>query len=191
MCNRIPITKIYNRLINLDNTSGIKAFFSIPHIKDECTTITIENVEINVDEYDCLKKIQEKNPENIITKKLNDSDFNFESDVASVLLRKATLVIKNQKASFLKVSRGELFFFDSHEGSFEMGDKYIWLSGESLDFYNKEIAIKIIFSGGLYLQFDDKDIIMQMIDFKDLISKERVKKINEEQYELRELKGKK
>lgn len=189
--HRVSVTTIYNRLINLDNTSGIKTFFSIPHIKDECTIINIENIEINVDEDDWLKQIQEKNPKNVITKNLNDINFNFENDVASVLLRKATLVIKNPKASFLKISGDKSFFFDSHENSFEIGDKYIWLSGESIDFHKKEIAIKIIFSGEIYLQFDEEDIIMQMIDFRDLISKERVKKINEEQYEIRKLKGKK
>lgn len=174
--HRVSATKTYNRLINLDNTSGIKTFFSIPHIKDECTIINIENIEINIDEDDWLKQIQEKNPKNVITKNLNDINFNFENDVASVLLRKATLVIKNQKASFLKISGDESFFFDSHENSFETGDKYIWLSGESIDFHKKEIAIKIIFSGEIYLQFDEESIIMQMIDFRDLISKERVKK---------------
>lgn len=121
----LKITNTYPRLINLDNTSGIKTFFSIPHIKDECTIINIENIEINVDEDDWLKKNQEKNPKNVITKNLNDINFNFENDVASVILRKATLVIKNQKASLLKISGDELFFFDSHENSFEIGDKYI------------------------------------------------------------------
>lgn len=185
----IDITNIYPRLINLDNTLGIKTFLSMPHISNGCTEILIENVEINVDNDDWLKEIQEKNSENIITKKLNDNNFNFEDDVASVLLRKATLIIKNQKASFIRVSGDDLSFFDSQENSFEIGDKYIWLAGESMNFHRHEIEIKIIFSGELHLQFDEEDIVLQMIEFRNLISPERVKKINEEQYSLRDLRG--
>lgn len=186
----IDVTNIYPRLINLDNTSGIKTFFSIPHIKDECATITIENVEINIDTDDWFGEFQKKNPKNIITRKLNDSEFNLEDDVASVLLRKAVLIIENPKASFLKISGDESHFFDSRENSFEIGDKYIWLAAESMDFHRNTIAIKIIFSGKVYLHFNESDVLVQMIEFRDLISNEQVKEINKEQYAIRELKGK-
>lgn len=186
----IDITNIYPRLINLDNTSGIKTFLSIPSTKGELTTIQFENVEINIDEDDWLQKIREQNPENIITESLSFNNFDFKEGIASILLRKATLIIKNIKASFLKLSGDGEEVYDSHENNFDPGDKYIWLAGESSEYHKKEIEMKIIFSGSAYLQFDEDDFFIQMIDFRSLISKELVKTINEYQYGLRELKGK-
>lgn len=187
---KIDITNIYPRLINLDNTSGIKTFLSMPSTKNEFTIIHFENVEINIDEDDWLQNIREQNPENIITERLSFNNFDFEEGIASILLRKAKLIIKNKKASFLKISGNGEEVYDSHEDSFEIGDKYIWLAGESAEYHKKEIEMKIIFSGSAYLQFDEDDIFIQMIDFRSLISKELVKTINECQYGLRELKGK-
>lgn len=64
---------------------------------------------------------------------------------------------------------------------FSTGSKYVWLSGKRLDYTDSNIGLYIFFSGSLSLQFEDRDVILQMQGFKSTFNMEEVKVINKSQ----------
>ena len=53
--------------------------------------------------------------------------------------------------------------------NFNIGDRYIRCVGNSFDYQDAEIYIKIIFNGEVYLEFDEEDILIQTIGYQDQI----------------------
>ncbi|MCL6743808.1 hypothetical protein [Kosakonia sp. R1.Fl] len=176
----INITDGYPALLNLDNTSGLYSYFAIdPCGETNKIVVSVENLEINADkDLWCSHAIAE-NPKGVIAKFADRYDG--EDSVASFLLRRAKIVAEGDVTYCVCLDNGIEKIYHTLPVSFSTGSKYVWLSGKSLDYTDSNIGLYIFFSGRLSLQFDDRDVLLQMQDFKSTFNMDEVKIINKSQ----------
>lgn len=176
---KLDITDSYQKFICLDNDIGIENYlsFDLENSTDDFE-VTLENIAVNMSEDFWYLPIIKQNSQTILNKALNEIDLNDLSSILVVLIRKAKLIIKKQKNLYLKINDEENEYFHSVDSNFNIGDKYIWLAGKSADYFNKEVNLKIIFSGRLNFIFEESDILIQTIDFQDYITDHEVDIIN-------------
>ena len=187
---KLDITDSYQKFICLDNDIGIENYlsFDLENNTDDFEII-LENIAVNMSEDFWYLPIIKQNPQTILNNALNEIDLNDLSSILVVLIRKAKLIIKKQKNLYLKINDGENEYFHSVDSNFNIGDKYIWLAGKSADYFNKEVKLKIIFSGRLNFIFEESDILIQTIDFQDYITDHEVDIINRYQALIVKLKN--
>lgn len=180
MNHNINITKGYPALLNMDNTSGLYSYFAIdPCNGNDKIVVSVENLEINADKDLWGYQAIAQNPEGIIAEYVDSYDS--DDSVASFLLRKAKIVAEGDVTYCMCLDGGKGNIYHSLPVSFFIGSKYIWLSGKSLDFTDSNIGIYIFFSGGLSLQFEERDVLLQMLNFESSLNIEDVKIINKSQ----------
>lgn len=176
----IYITEGYPSLLNLDNTSGLYSYFAIdPICENDKNVVSAKYLEINADkDLWCCQAIDE-NPQGVIAKVADR--FVSENSLVSFLLRRAKIVAEGDVTYCMCLNNVKEKNFHSLPISFTIGSKYIWLSGKSLDYADFNIGLYIFFSGSLYLHFEDRDIILQMENFKSNLNMEDVQIINKSQ----------
>lgn len=176
----INITEGYPALLNLDNTSGLYSYFAIESCdENDKIVVSVEHLEINADkDLWCCHTIAE-NPEGVIAKFADRYDG--EDSVASFLLRRAKIVSEGDVTYCMCLDNGSEKIYHTLPVSFSTGSKYVWLSGKRLDYTDSNIGLYIFFSGSLSIQFEDRDVLLQMQDFKSTFNMEEVKIINKSQ----------
>lgn len=75
-----------------------------------------------------------KNSNSIITEGLNKVDLNRLSSSLTINLKKAKLLIRNEKGVYLEINKDGDLYFNTQDSDFNVGDKMIWLAGQSSDF---------------------------------------------------------
>lgn len=176
----INITKGYPALLNLDNSSELCTYFSIEHGSSyEKVVLSVENLEINADrDLWCNQAIAE-NPSGVIAQ--FQDIYDDELSIASFLLRKAKIVIEGDVTYCMCISNNKEEIYHSPPVSFSKGSKYIYAYAKSSEYKNSNIGIYIFFSGALRILFEDSDVLLQMVEFKNCFSTEDVKVINSSQ----------
>lgn len=158
---KMNITNSYYYLIYFFDTIGIDFYMSYPTINsDRKCTIKFENIAINMDEERWRNQILILNPDSIINK----------SDDMVILLKKATLTIENTKNTNVSLVTNSLDSFDSSGLSFGLKDRRIRCSGKAMNYIDTYIYSDIIFSGDVFIEFDEADISIQTIGYDNLIS---------------------
>jgi len=187
----LNIKNSYPRFLCLDNSACVKSYFSCGHrFGDNGFSINIENIEVNIDEKEWYEPIVRANPSGVIAKSIGDVLSVGDFGMMSILLRKAKLNIENVKSIFMEIDTENGKLFNSIDKSFDIGDKYIWLSGNSSEYYRCSISLMIIFSGDVLFSFEEGDIVIQTVNAKEYILKSDVECINTSQELFVKLKGK-
>lgn len=187
---RLDITDSYQKFICLDNDIGIENYlsFDLENNTDDFEVI-LENIAVNMSDDIWYLPIIKQNPQTVLNNALNEIDLNDLSSILVILIRKAKLIIKNPKNLYLKINDDENERFHSTDSNFTIGDKYIWLAGKSADYFNQEVNLKIVFSGRLNFVFEESDILIQTIEFRDYIKAHEVDIINRYQALIVKLKN--
>lgn len=75
---------------------------------------------------------------------------------------------------------GKKSYHTSGKG-FNIGDRFIWLAGNSANFSNTIFSAMIVFSGKVEYAFEETDVIIQSLDLEQNISYSEAQVINETQ----------
>lgn len=187
----LDITESYERFICLESAVGLHHYLSFPDLelwKNEKLTIMLENIEVNMCEEPWHSPIVSKNGNSIIVPSLNKVDIDEPGCIFTVVLRKAKVVV-GAKCILLRFDNGGNVYFHSQGSSFDIGDKYIFLAGKSSDYIDSMIWLNIVFSGSVFFEFDESDIIIQSIELDNNITQGSAKTINNTQGLFIKLKG--
>ena len=158
----LNISDSYERFLSFEEMAGIKLYMSMPqfqiHHEKECN-ISLTNIAVNMDEELWRAPILLANP---------NSTISVNEDLV-ILLKSANLKIKNIQSLDLEIDTSNTEYYHSSGLNFNIGDRYIRCAGNSFDYQDAEIYIKIIFNGEVYLEFDEEDILIQTIGYQDQI----------------------
>ncbi|MWP63315.1 hypothetical protein GQ593_13370, partial [Gilliamella sp. Pas-s25] len=187
---KLDVTNSYQEFICLDNNLGIENYLSFDlESGEDDFQVNLENIAVNMSEEIWYLPIIKQNPKSVLNNALNEIDLNDPSSILIILIRKARLIIKNFKNMYLKIHDEKNERFHSTDSNFTIGDKYIWLAGKSADYSDQKINLKIVFSGRLNFVFEESDILIQTIEFRDYITHHEVDIINRYQELIVKLKN--
>ncbi|UXY10994.1 hypothetical protein N7922_00225 [Kosakonia sp. ML.JS2a] len=179
----LDITDSYERFICMSSGVGLHHYITFPEISSWGNGdffITLENIEINMYEDVWFSPILNNNPHSIIATLLKKVDVNEPDCILTVVLKRARVVME-KKSVFMRLENGGENYYHSDDCGFDIGDKYILLAGRSADYHDTMVWLRMVFTGRLFLEFDESDIIAQSIELDNNISIESAKSLNKSQ----------
>lgn len=181
---KIDITDSYQQFMCLDSDIGLAAYFSLPDINDIKETkmhIRIDNIEVNMSDKKWFLPIISTNEKSVINNGLKKINIDEPDCIYSVIISKSTLMVEGVKCVYLFFEKdGKKSYHTSGKG-FNIGDRFIWLAGNSADFSDTRFSAMLVFSGKVEYAFDEKDVIIQSLDLEQKISYSEAQIINEAQ----------
>ncbi|EOD8959132.1 hypothetical protein ACJ5XU_002623, partial [Providencia stuartii] len=133
----IDITRSYPKMICLDNNIDLKSYFSISDLCNGSTdsSVSFSNIIVNLDDEEWYNPIISKNKDSFVTKSLEVLESK-ELDVLTLMLKTAKLNISGIKCTYIQIQSGIKNYYHSEDNEFSIGDKCIWLVGNSTDYVN-------------------------------------------------------
>lgn len=181
---KLDITDSYQQFICLDSDIGLAAYFSLLDLSDTDASkinISIDNIEVNMSEKKWFHPIISINKKSIINKGLEVLNIENPDCIYSAIISKSTLTIDNVKCVYISFGNDGKERNNSSDKGFDIGDRFIWLAGQSAEFPNTRFSAMIVFAGNVEFSFRETDIIIQSLDLKQNINHTEAASINEKQ----------
>lgn len=180
----LDITDSYQQFICLDSDIGLSAYYSFPaldSINIDSMNMHIDNLEVNMSDSKWFSPVIIANTKSIINNGLREINTNEPDCIYSIILSKSILKITNIKCIYMSISKDGIDHYHSSGTGFDTGDHFIWLAGKSADIFNARFSAMIIFSGGIELSFEERDIIIQSVGLNQNITPSEASVMNTSQ----------
>ena len=180
----LDISEGYTHLLAFSSEFGFDCYMSTPNLsfsKGDKIEIFFENIEVNILDERWYLPIINQNPKSILVKYLSDLDLNESESTLTVSLKRAKIIINNVNSLFFQLSNKNNLFHHTLSYSFKKFDRKIWLTGLSTDFEAADVTFEAVYQGKVYLIFNESDITIKSIGFKELFSCEDVLAVNRSQ----------